>query len=367
MGGIGKAVGSIAGGFLGGAEGAPVQIQSPISKKQFDQAYGQTTDQAAQQRAFLDAIAAQQGLQKQTDIYNQYGNIASGQGPNPAQAMLANATGANVANQAALMAGQRGAAANPALIARQAAQQGAGIQQQAAGQGAALQAQQQLAALGAQGSLANTMVGNQATQQQNAVGNAGNIAQMGLGANQHAIDFNAQQQAARQQQQGQLVGSLMGAAGTALAGPLGGAIGGMFGGSSPVDYNSLDIQKQRGFAEGGDVKAGPQSYISHHFLGMAHGGKVPAMVSPGEKYLKPEDVKKVEKGANPMKVGEKIPGKPKVDGAKNSYANDTVHKTLDEGGIVLPRSVTKSKNPEKAAADFVAAILAKNGKRTIKR
>jgi len=63
-----------------------------------------------------------------------------------------------------------------------------------------------------------------------------------------------------------------------------------------------------------------------------------------------------------MKTGETIPGKPKVSGAKNDYANDTVKKTLQEGGIVLPRSVTKSKNPDKNAEAFVAAVLAKNSK-----
>jgi len=84
------------------------------------------------------------------------------------------------------------------------------------------------------------------------------------------------------------------------------------------------------------------------------------MVSPGEKYLPPQAVTKVEQGANPMAVGETIPGKPKVSGAKNSYSNDTVPKVLKEGGIVLPRSVTKSKNPDKAAEAFVNAILKRN-------
>jgi hypothetical protein len=94
----------------------------------------------------------------------------------------------------------------------------------------------------------------------------------------------------------------------------------------------------------------------------AKGGRVPAMVSPGEKYLPPKDVKKVVKdGKNPMAVGKTIPGKPKVKGAKNSYANDTVPATLEEGGIVLPRSVTQSKNPHWAAHAFVRDIMAKKG------
>lgn len=92
----------------------------------------------------------------------------------------------------------------------------------------------------------------------------------------------------------------------------------------------------------------------------AHGGRVPALVSPGERYLPPKAVKEVASGKkSPMKAGEKIPGKPKVAGAKNSYANDTVPKTLKEGGIVLPRSVTQSKDPAAAAHAFVSAVLAK--------
>lgn len=125
-------------------------------------------------------------------------------------------------------------------------------------------------------------------------------------------------------------------------------------------------------AQGGDVASlpkGPRSHVGRHFngsmvapMGFAHGGAVPAMVSPGERYLPPSAVKEVANGKNPMKAGEKIPGKPKVKGAKNDYANDTVPKTLEEGGIVLPRSVTQSKNPHWAAHKFVSAIMAKNGK-----
>jgi hypothetical protein len=93
--------------------------------------------------------------------------------------------------------------------------------------------------------------------------------------------------------------------------------------------------------------------------GYASGGKVPALVSPGEKYLNPQAVEMVKRGADPMRVGETIPGQPKVDGARNSYANDTVSKELDEGGIVVPRSKTKSQNPSKNSQDFVRATLAK--------
>ncbi len=83
--------------------------------------------------------------------------------------MLNQQTAANTANQAAMMAGQRGAGANAGLLARQAAMQGAANQQNAIGQGAMMNAQQQIAARGqlmqqqaGMGSLAGQQVGQQA-------------------------------------------------------------------------------------------------------------------------------------------------------------------------------------------------------------
>lgn len=87
----------------------------------------------------------------------------------------------------------------------------------------------------------------------------------------------------------------------------------------------------------------------------AKGGKVPAMVSPGEIYLKPKEAAKVAKGKESPMKGEKIPGKAAVKG--NSLQNDTVPKTLEAGGVVIPRSVFDSKNPHKEASKFVAAAL----------
>lgn len=131
------------------------------------------------------ALASQQQLaQQQQATAGQYQNIANGTGPNPAQAMLNNATGANVAQQASLMAGQRGAGANVGMMARQAAQQGAGIQQNAVGQGAQMQANQQIAGL--QG----------LSQQQQAIGST----------NQNVAGIAGQQLAAQQAQQQALAG-----------------------------------------------------------------------------------------------------------------------------------------------------------------
>ncbi len=134
-------------------------------------------------------LAGQQGLAaQQQNTANQYQNIANGTGPNPAQAALNQSTGQNVANQASLMAGQRGAGANVGLLARQAAQQGAATQQQAVGQAATMQANQQLAGL--QG-LAGQQQAMGNTQQQMGTTNMG-MGQLGSGlVNQNQAGIGA--------------------------------------------------------------------------------------------------------------------------------------------------------------------------------
>lgn len=356
---ITKPVGEILGGAmtdLGIGNQQAVQAQNPITPEQLAQAQLQQQAGMTNQQNFLNALQAQNGLGNQSSVFNQLQGVANGTGPNPAQAQLANATGANIAAQSALMAGQRGSSSNPALIARQAAMQGANTQQQAAGQGAALQAQQSLNALNQLGGLANQQVSNQMgatnaytqaaqNNQQNLLGNYNQIALGNSGA------LNAAN-AANSQARNQTIGNVLGGAGAAMGLPKG----------AP------------GKAEGGMIEApkGPRSRVGQHFQGiampssvpaiaLAQGGPVPAMVSPGEKYLSPEKVSEVKQGANPMSIGKEIPGKPKVGGAKNSYANDTVPATLEEGGIVIPRSVTQSKDAEKKAIAFVKAVMAKQG------
>ena len=90
--------------------------------------------------------------------------------------------------------------------------------------------------------------------------------------------------------------------------------------------------------------------------------KVDALVSPGEHRVPKEAVKEVAKGnVSPLRVGETFPGKPKVKG--NSYSNDTLPKKLAAGDVIIPNKVMQSKDPERGAAEFVRAILAKKGKR----
>lgn len=339
------------GGGAGGTGFAGPQmadIKNPVSQEQINASYQGVQGSLGAQQRLLDAINAQQGIQKQSDVYNQFQNVAAGRGPNPAQAMLNQATGANVANQAALMASQRGAGANVGLMARQAAQAGAGIQQNAAGQGATMQAQQSMNAMQAAGNMAN----QQAAQQIGGTENLTNaqLNQQGalLGAqnayNQSLVGAQSSVNSANAGLAGQVMqnqGKMLGGIGNAVGAGLNMAIPGLK------------------MAEGGAVPAGPRSFVGQHLHKMAQGGDVNAVVSPGEIYLPPEGVSEVARGASPFKVGEVIPGKPKVGGAKNSYANDTVPKKLESGGIVVPRSETKSKNPEKNSRKFVEAVLAK--------
>ena len=149
------------------------------------------------------------------------------------------------------------------------------------------------------------------------------------------------EEGAQHAENGALLGTIGGLAGSFFGSMYGGPVGGIAGGQAGKAAGKY-IGGQ--LAEGGPVKS--------------QDGKVPALVSPGETYLAPDKVAKVAKGADPLAVGEKIPGTPKVKG--NSYANDTVPKELSPGGIVIPNSIMQSKDAEKKAAAFVAAVLRKH-------
>lgn len=405
----------------GPSGGGPGGLQLPTTADQIAQQYGNVQSGIQQQADFVNALQAQHGLTNQNAAYQMAQNQANGTGPNPAQAQLAQATSANTANQAALMAGQRGSAANPALIARQAAMQGAANQQNAAGQAATLGAQQQLAGQQQMANIAGQQVGNLGAAQgqfnQTALGAQGNV--LGGIGNQNSVigsmtnagtAADTERYKANLGQQSDIFGGLAKNAGSLAA---------LFadGGSvkeepsvweniksafdepdkpkpspTPVKFANPDQAKSMqkvfgdttGEARGGPIKAyapggqvmpgqqmhGPQSSLGKHLASrlttpqqpmptaqpmmMAKGGKVPALVSPGEQYLPPSDVRKVVKdGANPLSLGERIPGKPRVGG--NSYANDTVPKTLESGGFVIPNSIMQSKDAAKKAAAFVAA------------
>lgn len=307
------------------AQGAP--LMGLTNTPQIDSAYSGAQDALSQQQALVNALQAQNGIQNQSQVYNQLQQVAAGQGPNPAQAMLANTTGQNVANQAALMASQRGASSNPALIARQAAQQGGALQQNAAGQAAALQAQQSLGAIGQAGQLAGQQTGQQ-------IGAVGNLNQF------------------RQAEQGQILN----AANAQNQGNIQNV-------SQQNSANSAIAAKQ---AEGqnnilGNV-AGAAGAVGSKIFNLAEGGQVP--MSPVMVHLTGSGVKMAVGGSvgSKLKSGGKVPGKPAVGGATNSYANDTISAKLSPGEIVIPRSVVMGKDPIKGAAAFVAATMAKSGR-----
>jgi hypothetical protein len=467
----------------GGTLGTGVTGPAGTNQTQLDQAYGNTENGINQQQQFVNALNKQNGLQNQSSVFqqqqglaNQLQGVANGTGPNPAMAQLAQATGANTSNQAALMAGQRGSNANVGLLARQAAMQGANTQQQAVGQGSTMQAQQSLNALSqlqgqqsSMGNMANAQVGQQqaglSALNQASQGQQSNLLQAQSSINSaNATLANTQAQG----QQGALGGLLQGAAAVApyvamafmadggevprkmfaegtpsdappaqaaitqaaptflqpvekftdpLANPavnaagsgspataatgsgpqsiIGQAVAGFsgMGGSNPgaqsinkgmsalgsgiangiQNYQNQPVQQTTdpfnsvNSPNVGSLPTGGTPGQSLNSGAWARGGQVPALVSPGEVRIKAKDVPKVAKGEKAPLDGEKIPGKPKVGGDKNSYANDTVPKTLNEGDIILPRSVTQAKDPAAEAHKFVSAILAKNGQSMPKR
>lgn len=227
MGAIGGLLG--VGGGQSGTGIAPAQqanVVSPTTNGQAQGAYGQNQAALQSQQNLMNVLNSQNGIGNQSQVYGQLQGVANGTGPNPAQAMLNQSTGQNVASQAALMAGQRGASQNVGLLARQAAMQGANTQQQAVGQGATLQANQQLNAINAAGNIANTQAANQiaatganTSAQQAEQGNLLNAIQ---GQNSSNVSSQSSVNAANaglantqlQGQQG-LIGGVMNAAGSA--------------------------------------------------------------------------------------------------------------------------------------------------------
>lgn len=290
---------------------------------------------------------------------------SQGGGPNPALTQLNQTTGQNVNNQAALMAGQRGAGSNPGLLARQIAMNGAQTQQNAVGQAATLQAQQQLAAeqglSGLYGNIGNEQLGEQgvnnqlfgtASGAQNAQNNTNvtNYADT-QGINQKTAAANA---AASNQTQGGIFNAIGGVLG-GLVSPITGALGLTGASAAPAGSAGAVTQPavQPAFAKGGTVKYPSHlkgiALLYHPMCAggtpMAAGGKVPVMLSPGEVSVSPEGEAK------------KVPGKAKVKG--DSLKNDVVPAKLEAGGVVIPRSIVNSDDPIKNATKFLVDHLKK--------
>lgn len=297
-------------GFINSLLGGKAKIKSsnPVTQQMSAEQIKQSQAALGQQQMFVNALNAQNGLGNQTDVYNQLQDVANGQGPNPAQAMLNQATGQNAQQTAALMGSQRGIQSNPGLLARLAANQGAQLQQQAVGQGATMAANQQLGAISAAGNMAN----QQAAQQQQGIANLNqfNQGQQGqlLNANQQSDQVQAGLAAGNAQRASSIGGGILGGIGKAI-----------------------------GFADGGEVPPMPAQ---------------PSSIDAFFSSTPPNNMA--------MKSGGYIPGQAKTQG--DSIKNDVVPILASPGEIMIPRSVVNSKNPGQQAAAFVEAILARNGK-----
>jgi hypothetical protein len=361
MGFVSNAVGSLLGIPQGNKSPQAVPLQQTVTPEQLAQAQAQQQSAFGMNQNFANAVMGNNGLANQANVFgqqqglaNQFQGIANGTGPNPALAQLNNTTGQNIANQSAMMAGQRGAGANAGMLARQGAMMGGNLQQQAVGQGAALQANQQLAAMNAlqnqqnmMGNMANIQVG----QQQTAVNNVGSLASQNQGqllgatgqANQQAIaqqqginQINAGQQAQQAQATAGLLGGLGAAGMSALTGGAAAATPTMMAdgaapASSTLSMPSNSLLGAKAYASGGTVNS-PQSHVSHFFNGLN------------------------------LQAGGGVPGQATVEG--DSLKNDTVPAMLSPQEIVLPRSVTNSKDPGEAAKRFVEAIKTKQAKKS---
>lgn len=396
------------GGILGKKQGGgftptAANLIDPFEQEQAKNLYNQTQNAYNQQQAFVNALAGQNALANQANVFKQLQDVASGAGPNPALAALQQATGQNIAGQSALMAGQRGASRNVGLLARQAGQQGGALQQQAAGQGATMQAQQQLAALGQLGGLANQQVAQQQT-------GLGALNQYGLQGQQNVYDIIARQNATKAGEQanlnklnadiaaekakqqsgmfgslGKLIGPIATIAGTALGGPVGGLIGGTIGNSMSglqgdagasnpfaniAAHGGMIVDKPK-YAMGGMAANQPQSFVGQYF---ANPNQMLGAINKSDNLKDAQldystlndggavyrDGMYAQGGMAPkslMLKGGHVPGKAVVKG--DSYQNDIVDAKLSPGEIVIPRSIVNHPNAAQLAAKFVQDTINK--------
>ncbi len=359
---------------------------------------GSTAQQATDQTNFTNVQGNQSDLAKQLLAQSQ------GQGPNIANLQLQQATNQNNQQGAAAIASQRGM--NPALAARIIANQTATNNQNAAGQSGVLRAQQQLAA---QQGLAN-VYGQQAGESE---ANLGRLTQ----AQTAATSTNAGIAQSNANQNGSIAGGLLGGAASFLAAAHGGEIespdkhlerllisigskvhpvhlaggGDIFGGMTDVGggtfgpafsaaykpqakkasdplLGATDIQSADPVIGNSGVSGLPGAATSNAINPLetnqtfiaAHGGLVPAMISPGERVIPPHLVEAVRSGKKKAsEVAPKVPGKAKKKG--DSLENDTVPAKLAEGSVVVKR--TKADN-DADVREFLLAIQKEKASKT---
>lgn len=297
-------------GMAGGAGGTGFSTNAGTNALQLNKAYDQSQNALTNQANLTNTLTpqAQTAVDSQNVLSKQFANQAAGNGPNVAQNQLNQATGANVANQASLMAGQRGAGANPALIAREAAMQGANTQQQAAGQAATLGAQQQIAAEGAGAQLA----GNQIAQTAGAT-NANAASEQ----NEQNILQGAN--SANNTNQTQLANTTL----TGQQGVLGGIASGIGG--------------ALGLAKGGEVPTHGLEFVHKMTkMGLEHHGKV--MMADGGTTPTPTPAPERSHFGDPQAAADVIPAN--VDQSKMQGVMSGFRQTKSEGGPVLSGAQT---------------------------
>lgn len=388
MGSLGGLIGT-AGGQSGTGINAPstsAGIVAPTNADQIQKSYDQNLGAISAQGNLMNALAAQNGIGNQSQVYNQLQGVINGTGPNPAAAQLAQATGANTANQAALMAGQRGAGSNVGLIARQAAQQGAANQQNAAGQAATLQAQQSLNALNNAGNIANTQTANQLaattqntqarqSEQQNLLNAIGgyNATQAGLQSGVNAANASLANTSLGNQQKF-LSGSLNnGVAGVASMLADGGTV------SAPQSsfgkflngWQNNAVNSGQTYQDQAPMQFSSDNSMEQNGAGVSHGlGQLLSKLTSaapveggGASAMTP--VAAVAQGGaiqdhragGPVKATNKSE-KATVKG--NSYSNDKIPAVLSEGEFVIDRESMNDKSPlGEATRKLVEALKAK--------
>jgi hypothetical protein len=378
-------------------------LQTPTTTGEAQVAQDQAQSGIAQQQNLANSLQAQNGIGNQSNVYNQEQGIAAGTGPNPAQAMLNQATSANTAATTSALAGQRGAGANIGLEGRQAGMIGGQNQQAAAGQGATLQANQSLAALGQAGNIAGQQVNNQMGAVQGLNSDVQNNQGQVLGAinaqNQANISNVSQQNTANEaiaagnaKTQNAAIGGAASGLGamasgmtntalkpsgttstsgsgtvtppntaggvptqpTGVAAPAGGAYGGMVENKKLAQvptgdrFPASDLRPHQGYGNGGFGGGGYAtggSILPSHLSDIAniyHTGQFQSLAYGGMA------------GGGLMRHGGHVPGQAKVSG--DSPVNDTVKTRLSPGEAVIPKSVMESADPASGAAQFVAAL-----------
>lgn len=373
----GTTVGNVQGAQAGAANALSGQ-QGLLAALQGQNGLGQQNAVAQQQNALNAQLNAANGVGTQNSAIQglqgaagQYQNIANGTGPNPAQAMLNQQTGQNVANQAALMAGQRGAGSNVGLMARQAAQQGAATQQQAVGQGTTMEAQQRIAGLqgltGAEqaiGGLGTSQLGAQQAQQQALANQANLIAGQqiaGTTANTQANLANQQQMqnalaginTANVSSQGNVNAGNAGLAQTQMKGQqdiLGGVMGGAGAALGMADGGEVPLVQpvtEQEFMQAGPRAPGPTSSFGQFLSGWQEPSEPEsAPPAPDTSYKANASDDKLKQGSSGLSSA--------LATAAMAAKGGLVNAKVSEKEAIIPPEITRGPHPVKDSAKFIA-------------